>query len=132
MDSDVVKGISPALIIILNVQGQGLEPSTDYENSLFGQRRRILFDANDDGVQYTCSIYTLELIRLYGIITPHVEINPSLLFYIDSTLYVLLHHSLIYEFMRTTMDTSTFQSHTIDDFISSYNRKSVTAQRIHI
>ena len=132
MDSDVVKGISPALIILLNVKGPGLEPSKDHENSLFGQRRRILFYTNYDGVQYTCSIYTLELIRLYGIITPHVEINPALLFYIDSTLYVLLHHSLIYEFMRTTMDTLTLQSHTIDDFISSYNRKSVTAQRIHI
>ena len=54
MDSDVVKGISPALIIILDVQGLGLEPSTDYENSLFGQRRIILFYTNDDGVQYTC------------------------------------------------------------------------------
>ena len=32
MDADVVQGISPASILILDVQGPGLEPSIYYEN----------------------------------------------------------------------------------------------------
>ena len=71
MDADVVQGISPASSVILDVQGPGLEPPTDYENSLLSRRYRILFYANDDEVQYARSIYMIELLRLYGIITQH-------------------------------------------------------------
>ena len=63
MDADVVQGISQASILILDVQGPGLETSTDHENLLSVQRCGISFDANDDGFQYTRSISTLELLR---------------------------------------------------------------------
>ena len=33
MDVAVVQGISPASSLVLVLQGPGLEPSTDYENS---------------------------------------------------------------------------------------------------
>ena len=71
MDAYVVQGIFPASGLILDVQGPGLEPNTEYENSLFGQRCGISFYANDDEVQYARSISTLKLPCLYGIITQH-------------------------------------------------------------
>ena len=121
MDADVVQGISPASSLILGLQGPGLEPSTYYENSLFGQRCGISFYDNDDGFQYACSISTLELLCLYGVITQHGEINPSLLFTLDSTLDFLLPHRLTYEFRRTIMHKSTSCSNIRYAFISSCN-----------
>ena len=107
MDVAVVQGISPASSLMLVLQGPGLEPSTDYENSLFGQRCGISFYVNYDGVQYDRSISTLELLFLYGIITQHGEINLALLFSKDITLDALLPLSLSYEFRKTMIDTST-------------------------
>ena len=107
MDADVVQGISPASSLILDVQVLGLEPFTYYENPLFSIQCGISFYTNDNGVQYTRSISTLELLRLYGIMTQHGEINPAMLFYMDNTLDALLPHILPYEVRRTIMDTST-------------------------
>ena len=60
MDADVVQGTPPQpLVLYWNVQGPGLETSTDYESYLFGQRCGISFFTNDDGVQYDRSISTL-------------------------------------------------------------------------
>ena len=94
MDAYVVQGIYPASSLILYVQSPGLEPSSDYENSLFGRQCGILFYANDDGVKYACSVSTLKLLCLYVIITQNVEINLELLFCMDSKLYALPAHSL--------------------------------------
>ena len=114
MDAYVVQGIYPASSLILYVQSLRLEPSSDYENSLFGRQCGILFYANDDGVKYACSVSTLKLICLYVIITQQGEINPALLFSMDSILDVLLPRSLPYGFRRTIMDTSTSRSHILD------------------
>ena len=132
MDADHGQVIYPASRLILDIQGLGMEPSTDYENSLFGRQCGILFFANYDIVQYSCSISTLELLGLYGIITQHGKINLALLFSIDSTLNTLLPHSLTYEFRRTIMDTSTSRSHIIDAFISTCDGKMSISQCFHI
>ena len=132
MDAYVVQGILPASGLILDVQGPGLEPNTEYENSLFGRRCRILFYTNDDEVQYARSISTLELLCLYGIITQHGEINPALLFSMYSTLDALLPHSLLYEFCRIIMDTSTSRSHILNAFIYSCEIKMSISQCLHI
>ena len=132
MDADFVQGISPASNLILEVQGPGLEPSTDYENSFFGRRCWISFYANDDGVQYALSISTLELICLYGVIIQHEEIDSVLLFSMYTNLDALLPHSLAYEFQRTKMDTSTSRSHILDDFIYTCDGKMSTSQCLHI
>ena len=127
----VVQGISQASSTILSVQGPGLEPSTDYESALFS-RCRILFDGNGDGFQYARSISMLKMLRLYGIIAQHGEINPALLFDMDSTLYSLIPHSLPYEFWIRIIDTYTSRSHILYDFISSYNIQMSTSQCFHI
>ena len=132
IDADIVQGISPASSLILYVQGPGLEPSADHEKSIFGRRCGILFYANDDGVEYARSISTIELLRLYGFITQHREINPEILFSMNSTLDALLPHSLPYEFLRSIMDTSTLRSNMLNDFISSCKGKIITAQCFHI
>ena len=66
MDAYVVQGISQASSLILYAQGPGLEPFTDYKNFPFDWRCKILFYANDNGVQYSRSISTLELLRFHG------------------------------------------------------------------
>ena len=98
MYADVFQEIYLDSSIILDVQEPGMEPSTYYENFLFGWRCGILFYVNDNGVQYACSISTLELICLYGVTTKHVEINPEILFSMEINLNALLPHSLPYEF----------------------------------
>ena len=132
MDSHVVQGISPASSLILDVQVPGLEPSTEYENSLFCQWCVISFYTNDDWVQYNHSISKLGLLHLYGIKTQHGEINSALLFSMDSTLDTLIPHRLPYEFRRKIMDTSTSQSHILDAFISSCDGQMSTPQCFHI
>ena len=132
MDAYFVQVISPASNLILDVQILGLEPSIDYENSLFGRRCRIQFYANDDGFQYARSISTIKMLCLYEIITQHGEINPALLFSMYSTLDELLLHSLPYAFRRTIMDTQTLQSHILNASISSCRGQISTSKCFHI
>ena len=132
MDVDVVQGIYPASSLILDTQGRVLEPYTEYENPLFGWQCGILVYENYDRVQYSSSISTLKLLRLYGIITQHGEINPELLFSMDITLDALLTHSLPYEFRITIIYTSTLRSHILNDFISICDGKMSTSQCFHI
>ena len=62
---------------------------------------------------------TLELLCLYGTITQHGEINPALLFSMESTLDALITHILPYDaFWRTIMDTLSSRSQILDAFIS--------------
>ena len=63
------------------------------------------------------------MFRLYGIITQYGEINPALLFSMDSALDALRPRSLPYKFRRTIMDTPTLWSNILDAFVSSYNGK---------
>ena len=72
------------------------------------------------------------MLRLYGVITQYGEINLEMLFYIESTLYGLLHNSQTYEFWRTIMDTPTSRSNILYAFISSCYGKMSTAQCFHI
>ena len=132
LDADVVQWISPASSLILYLQVPGLEPSTDYENSLFGWRCGISFYANYYGVQYACSISAIEMLRLYGIITQYGEINSALLFSMGITLDTLLPHSLLYKLRRKIMDTSTSRSHILDAFISSCDGQMSISQCFHI
>ena len=71
IDADVIQVISPASSIILDAQGLGLEPSTDYGFFLFGHQCGISFYANYYEFQYARSISMLELLRLYEVITQH-------------------------------------------------------------
>ena len=91
-----------------------------------------LFYAYYNVVQYAHSISTLELLHLYGIIRKHGEINPALLFFMDSTLDGLLPHSLSNELWRTILDTSILRSHILVPFKSLCDRKIFTSQYFHI